>query len=107
MTFDVPASCTLPTAEQPVRVAEFAELFASTLTDRQRVDDRNLRLILSGGETVAARVRDLVARETRCCAFFEFVVTGEGDRVLLDVAVPAVRTGVLDGLVELADRSAR
>jgi hypothetical protein len=35
MSLDVPDACTLPTAEQPLRLAEFDELFATAV---RRVD---------------------------------------------------------------------
>lgn len=31
MSIDVPAACTLPTAERPLRLAEFEELFATAV----------------------------------------------------------------------------
>jgi hypothetical protein len=40
----VPESCRLPTVEQPLRVAEFDELFASAVTPAERVDRTGLRL---------------------------------------------------------------
>jgi hypothetical protein len=60
--------CTLPTAERPLRIAEFAALFATALRRLDRVDDRRLRLTLAGDDRVAAATRDLTARESECCA---------------------------------------
>jgi hypothetical protein len=106
MAFEVPASCTLPTVEQPVRVAEFGALFADLLRARARLDTCHLQLTFGGGEAAAARVRDLVARESACCSFFQFTVSAGHDRVLLDVVVPAARADVLDGLYEMAGECA-
>jgi hypothetical protein len=58
MTTGVPQSCTLPTAEQPLRVAELDALFAERLLGSSRPDRLRLELALTGGEVV---------EETRPC----------------------------------------
>ncbi|WP_028934126.1 hypothetical protein [Pseudonocardia spinosispora] len=102
MVFDIPTSCTLPTAERPIRAAEFEALLPRAV-DVRRDGPCHVRLTFAGGDAVA--VRDLAARETACCSFFEFVVSVETGRVLLDVTVPASRVEVLDGIVVLAAAS--
>lgn len=99
MTNDwVPQACTLPTAEQPLRVAEFGELFAKGLRGMERLAPTRLRLVLSPEVEVSAR--DLAARETSCCSFFEFAFADRGDgQLLMDVTVPAARAEVLDSLL--------
>jgi hypothetical protein len=92
----------LPTAQRPLRVAEFDRLFAETLIRRERTSATVLRLWLSGGADVTSRVRDLAARETQCCSFFEFTVSADGDVTVVDVAVPAAHTAVLDALAARA-----
>ena len=106
-------ACTLPTAEQPLRVAEFDELFAASLRDvRPSADGAPMaRLLLVGDDTLPARVQRLADAETSCCSFFTFTVThvdteevqptGE-TLVALDVEVPAARADVLDALVRRA-----
>jgi hypothetical protein len=99
-------SCTLPTAERPMRAAEFEGLFAERLIDKERVSPVRLRLRLRGGPGVAGRTRDLAARETACCSFFEFTVDDRvADVVVLDVAVPPSHAPVLDALAALAERA--
>lgn len=95
----VPQACTLPTAERPLRVAEFDTLFSTALRDVHRPWPTELRLTLDGTAEVAATVADLVARETGCCSFFTFTLGRDGDdRLLLRVEVPSAHVGVLDGL---------
>ncbi|GAA4210435.1 hypothetical protein GCM10022252_78250 [Streptosporangium oxazolinicum] len=94
-----PAECVLPTGERPLRTAEFDALFASALSGLERVSPTHLRLNLRGDAQVEETARDLVARETVCCSFFAFTFTRERDDLVLDVEVPAVHSGVLDGLV--------
>jgi hypothetical protein len=97
----IPAdACTLPTAERPLRVAEFDALFASALRGVERQAPNRLRLVLD--PAAADSVQQLVARESDCCSFFDFRFTPANDRLLLDVRVPASRIDVLDGLARQA-----
>lgn len=90
-------ACTLPTADQPLRVAEFDKLFNESLHAVRR--DSGTRLRLSLDATAEAAARDLAVRETDCCEFFTFTVKSVGDRLIdMDIAVPAGREDVLDGL---------
>jgi hypothetical protein len=97
----VPDACTLLTEEVPLRVAEFNALFASTLRRVERPAPGLLRLTLeASAETIA---QDLVARESACCAFFDFTIKPDGDgRLRLDVAVPAGHEPILDALAHRA-----
>ncbi|MEU8076804.1 hypothetical protein AB0B31_15280 [Catellatospora citrea] len=100
----VPPACTLPTAEQPLRQAEFDALFSTALRAGVRLDGRRLQLTLVGEPSLRAAVEDLAARETECCSFFAFTVTSPAPgRVVLDVEVPAAHTDVLDALARRAD----
>lgn len=101
----VPAACTLPTAQRPLRVAEFDELFATALRSQRRLSPTELRWELAAG--TEAVVRDLVARESDCCSFFTFDVSATDDAVVLDVRVPAGHEEVLDGLTDRATERGR
>src|SRR5215831_537210 len=94
----VPDACTLPTAERPVRLAEFDDLFAYTREVRRDAPGR-VRLTLAGPDGLADTTRDLAARESECCSFFAFTITGTGGDVVLDIEVPPAHVGVLDGIV--------
>ncbi len=99
----VPAACTLPTAEQPLRIAEFAGLFATRLLGTDRTSPTTIVLDLRADVAAEAAVRDLAARESECCSFFRFTITRtSADRLRLQVEVPAAHADVLDGLTELA-----
>ncbi len=92
-----PEVCTLPTAEVPLRIAEFDDLFASGLRGLERQAPTELRLTLDAA--FEAWARDLTARETDCCSFFGFTFTpGLDGEVHLQVTVPAAHTDVLDAL---------
>lgn len=97
----VPQSCTLPTAEQPVRVREFDDLFARSLHSVEQVDQTQLRLTIDASAEGTAS--ELTERETGCCSFFTFTF-GQADdgRVVIDVTVPAAHTDVLTTLASRA-----
>jgi hypothetical protein len=107
-------TCTLPTVEQPLRVAEFDALFAASLRAVKRPPGAatGARLVLAGDESLRDRVQRLVDAETSCCSFFTFSITplaadtGDADRmaVSLDIQVPAAHAGVLAALVDRAER---
>ena len=102
----VPDACSLPTAERPLRLAEFDDLFTDAVRRVERETPTHTRLHLTGAAGLAAAVRDLTAREAQCCSFFEFTVTpetgGEGEALILDIEVPGRYTDVLDALTSKA-----
>lgn len=106
MSFEVPDACTLPTAERPLRLAEFDELFAAAVRRVEPVSAGHVRMWLTGPAGLEQTVRDLAARETECCSFFSFTITpeeaGDGQVLRLDVTVPAQYTDVLDSLAQRA-----
>ena len=95
----VPEACTLPTAEQPLRLAEFDALFSACVGGGERLGAQHLRVTLTGGPEFADAVRDLAERETQCCSFFTFAVQNpKPGLVQLDIEVPAGHIDVLDAL---------
>jgi hypothetical protein len=91
---DLLDGCTLPTAQRPLRRAEFDSLF-TTLVRSERIGSGHLRLVL---DAPAETVRDLTDRETECCSFFQFTVSPQPSGVILDIEVPPVRVPVLDAI---------
>lgn len=99
----LPDACTLPTAERPLRLSEFDDLFANAVESSDRLGREHLRLVLSGQANLQATVADLVARESECCSFFAFNVDSPTTgRVVLDIQVPVEHVDVLDGLARRA-----
>ncbi|MEU1107203.1 hypothetical protein ABZ408_40660 [Streptomyces tibetensis] len=94
----VPQSCTLPTEERPLRVAEWDGLFAERLASLSRPGPLRLHLDLAGGPGVEERVRDLVEWESGCCSFLSFTVTPGEDLIGLDIAVDQQHEAVLEAL---------
>ncbi|XRQ15070.1 hypothetical protein ACN3XK_30565 [Actinomadura welshii] len=93
-----PQACTLPTAQRPLRAAEFDALLAESATGVERIDARRTRIRLRPGPAAAERAAGLAARESACCSFFTFTLTAAGGDLTLEVTVPARHTGVLDAL---------
>ncbi|MFB6642338.1 hypothetical protein ACFCYF_34520 [Streptomyces chartreusis] len=102
----VPRACTLPTEEQPLRLAEWDALFATRTAAPYRSDALRVRLELPSGPGSEERARDLAARENGCCSFFDFTVTGTPEGVVLDIAVGEEHEAVLSALAARADRAA-
>jgi hypothetical protein len=85
------------------RMAEYRRLFARHLAGRSETGT-GITFWFRAGPGVEDWVRDLARREKACCAFFDFTVTADGQRVRWDVAVPddeAARQ-VLAGFYRLA-----
>lgn len=92
----VPDACTLPTAAQPVRTAEFDRFFAESVRSMSRSAPTLLELVLPAG--VGAVARDLAARESSCCSFFDFGFTPAADILVMRIGVPDSYVEVLDAL---------
>jgi hypothetical protein len=92
----VPESCSLPTVEQPLRVAELDRLFGESVLRSARVSSTQLDLMLASGAEATAR--DLAAREVGCCSFFRFELASAGSDVVMRIEVPWSRADVLDTL---------
>ncbi|MFF0312157.1 hypothetical protein ACFYSC_32370 [Streptosporangium sp. NPDC004379] len=101
-----PSACTLPTAEQPLRVAEFDALFTETVQGVTRPEHTRLRLELVFSRDNAARAAELAARENGCCSFFTFTLTIADGTLALEVTVPTEHVDVLDALQDRADATA-
>ena len=110
-------ACTLPTADQPLRLAEFDDLFTTALTAVERPEAAGrARLVLAGGDDLGDRVQRLADAETACCSFFTFTLTeltgephgaAEGTELALDIEVPAARADVLAALIRRAEQAGR
>ena len=82
-------------------------LFAIALREVERPEPGWLRLHLDGNTEVESATRELTARESSCCSFFDFQLTTSDNALVLDVRVPDERIEVLDGLARQAEASRR
>ena len=94
----VPEACTLPTAERPLRVAEFDKLFVEAVTEVEMAGPTRIRMRLRPEASIAARAAELSVRETACCSFFTFTLIATGGDLALDITVGDGHVGVLRSL---------
>jgi hypothetical protein len=94
----VSQSCTLPSVEQPMRVAEFGRLFSRSVLRFSRTSRTRLELVLSADALRDAR--GLARRESACCSFFGFEFDSAGADVVMRISVPDSHIDVLDALTE-------
>lgn len=98
-------ACTLPTVEQPTRIAEFDQFFADAVHTTRKPDPVRLELVLDpAAEPVA---RDLAARESSCCSFFAFDFDRTDAGLVMGVTVRAAYIEVLDAFAARADAARR
>ncbi|MFI8974228.1 hypothetical protein ACIGO9_15180 [Nocardia asteroides] len=96
----VPAACTLPTVEQPIRVAEFDQFFTTSTRTTRRPDPTRLEVVVDPGAESAAR--ELAGRESSCCSFFTFDFATGTDGLVMGVGVPPAYVEVLDAFAARA-----
>jgi hypothetical protein len=82
--------------EQPLRVAEFDELFHTAVQRSARPRQTGLEVVITPESEL--RARDLAERETGCCSFFRFEFHHADDGVLMRIDVPETHVDVLDAL---------
>ena len=99
----VPESCTLPTVEQPVRRAEFDDLFANDVLALHRESAQRIRLDLRPDTQAAGWAAELAVKETGCCSFFAFDLAIAGGAVSLSIEAGAAHEAVLAALESRAE----
>ncbi|MFF5261535.1 hypothetical protein ACFY4C_21535 [Actinomadura viridis] len=99
-----PQACTLPTADRPLRVAEFDALFAEAVTEVRPAGPGRVRLALRPEPQAAGRAAELAARESGCCSFFTFALTARGGTLALEISVDEPHIDVLEALAARASR---
>src|SRR5262249_32210054 len=99
----VPAACTLPTVEQPVRRAEFDRLFAHDVLAIDRESPRRLRCELRPDAETVSRAAGLAAKEVACCAFFAFDLTIAEGTVSMSIETAPSHEEVLTALTARAE----
>jgi hypothetical protein len=98
----VPEACTLPTVDQPLRRAEFDDLFAQDVLAVVRESPHRVRLELRPDPAAATRAAGLAVEETGCCSFFTFDLSiADGELALRITTAPAHQ----QVLVALASRA--
>lgn len=92
-------ACTLSPADMARRGEELREIARAALVERAR-HAGGVRLVFDGSEAIEAALRDLIRREQECCAFLDFRLDSQEERLTLDIAGPNEAQGVLDGIFD-------
>lgn len=92
----VPETCTLPTAQRPLRLAEFDGFFFSAARWYRRTLLTRLDVAIRPDAESAGRI--LAERESGCCSFFTFGFEPAGADVVIRISVPDGQVPVLDAL---------
>jgi hypothetical protein len=94
MPNDNPIACTLDPAEMRDRAAFIDDLLDELLD--QRAIDGGVRTTFRGAPDVERRIDELIAAESRCCAFLSFAVGHDGDTLWLDITGAPEARPVID-----------
>jgi hypothetical protein len=92
---DPPIGCTLTPDGMTARLALIDALAADGLLDRTSTDT-GLRVRLRDTPEIEQRTRELVAAESKCCAFLDFDLGRESGDLVLDISGPADARPVIE-----------
>ena len=84
---DLPIACTLTPDGMTARLALIDALAADGLLDRAPTQ-AGLRVRLRDTPEIEQRTRELVAAESRCCAFLDFELGRDAGDLVLDITGP-------------------
>jgi hypothetical protein len=103
----IPASCSLPTVDQPWRRREFDEFFAEDVVSVRRTSPLEVHFGLRAAPEVAGRAANLASQETACCSFFRFDPTMTASQVGMAVTTEPLHAAVLAALTARAQARMR
>jgi hypothetical protein len=82
---DAPIACTLTPDGMTARLAVIDALATDGLLDRTPTNT-GLRVRLRDTPQIEQRIRELIASESKCCAFLDFTLHRDGGELVLDIA---------------------
>lgn len=87
------------------RIAEYRRLFSSPAYLGRRRNGDGIQFRFHNEPGLSEQIRDLVAREKECCAFFDFAIDNSGDTITWDSSVidDPLAHQILDEYYELPD----
>jgi hypothetical protein len=92
---ELPIACTLAPDDMTARFALIDALTTDALLDRTATAT-GLRVRLRDTPEIEQRTRELIAAESKCCAFLHFTLVREDGELVLDVAGPDDARPVID-----------
>jgi len=97
---EIPIACTLDPAEMPRRGDEIRSLGRDGLEAVER-GRRHATLRFRPDPEIRARVEDIVAAESRCCAFLDFTLAHDDGATVLTIAAPEGAEPAVQSLTDL------
>ena len=98
MPGELPVACSLSPTELAARLAEMGALGDAALVD-VHLEPTQAWLRFAAGHGVRRRVEDIVAAESRCCAFLTMSVGEQPDLVVLTIHAPEGADAALEAIV--------
>jgi hypothetical protein len=98
---DLPIACNLTPDGMTARLALIDALAADGLLARTRTD-AGLRVRLRDTPDIRQRTRELIAAESRCCAFLDFDLSRADGDLVLEISGPEDAQPVIDMFFEPA-----
>jgi hypothetical protein len=102
---DIPIACTLDAAQQRDRARLIDALVEDALIDQQPIDG-GLRATFRADDGIEERIRQLVAAESRCCAFLTFDVDRREGVLSLDITGAPDARPVIDEFFAVSSEAA-
>lgn len=97
MADPTPIACSLDASQLRERLAEIEAVGAESLIDKTQEGERHVLNFRADAGT-ARRLEEIVAAESRCCAFLDLKLTRQGDELTLTVAAPSGGEEIADEL---------
>lgn len=87
MADPTPIACSLDAGKLRERLTEIEAVGAERLIEKTREGERHVLRFRADAET-ERRLEEIVAAESRCCAFLDLELTREGGELTLTLAAP-------------------
>ncbi len=97
MADPTPIACSLDAGELRERLAEIEAVGTESLIEKSREGERHVLRFRADAET-ERRLEEIVAAESRCCAFLDLELTRQGDELTLTLAAPSGGEEIADEL---------
>lgn len=102
---ELPIACTLGAAQQRDRMRVIDALVSDALIDQQPIDG-GVRSTFHAYAGVEERLRQLIAAESRCCAFLSFDLNRIDGALALDITGAPEARPVIDELFAVSPEAA-
>jgi hypothetical protein len=105
MADPTPIACSLDAGELRERLAEIEAIGAESLIDRARDGKQHVLRFRANAET-ERRLKEIVAAESRCCAFLDLKLVRRDGELILTLAAPAGGEPIVNELAASFARAA-